>query len=72
MNRQEYLDWSKKRALEILNRGDVTGAYASFVSDMNKHDELQNHIALQMGVMLMFSDNLSTSSEMKEYIEGFN
>jgi len=72
MNRQEHLDWCKTRAIQILNKGNVTGAYASFVSDMNKHDELKNHIALEMGTMLLFSGNLSTDSEMKNFIEGFN
>lgn len=72
MNRTEHLKWSKDRAIQILNRGDITGAYASFSSDMSKHPELQNHIALEMGMMLMFSGNLSTHQQMEDFINGFN
>lgn len=72
MTRQEHLQWCKDRALEILNSGDIQGAYSSFLSDMNKHPETENHIALKLGTMLLLSGNLNTYRQMKEYIEGFN
>jgi len=72
MNRQEHLDWCKARATQYLDNGDIPGAYASFASDMSKHPETENHIALRMGVMLMMGGNLSTESEMRKYISGFN
>jgi len=72
MNRQEHLQWSKDRAIQILNEGDVAGSYSSFMCDMNDHPELANHLALEMGMMLLFGGQLSTYSEMKNFIEGFN
>lgn len=73
MNREEHLQWCKDRALDILDEtGDVGQSYASFASDMNKHEETQNHSALELGVMMMFGGHLSTPEEMRKYIEGFN
>lgn len=72
MNRQEHLEWAKQRAIEYIDRDDIPGSYASFVSDMNKHGELKDHLALAIGTMLLFSGNLQTKEEMKSFIEGFN
>ena len=33
MNRQEHLDWCKKRALEYVDAGDLSGGMASMMSD---------------------------------------
>lgn len=72
MNRQEHLQWSKDRAIQILNEGDYVGAYSSFLSDMNEHNELKDHIALQLGLTLMMMGKLSTQTAMKKFIEDFN
>ena len=72
MTRQEHLNWCKERALFILNDGDVQCAYSSFLSDMSSHEETKDHSALTLGMMLMISDNLSTSDQMKKFIDGFN
>lgn len=72
MNRQQHLDWSKKRAIDILESGDTHGAFASFLSDMQKHEELKNHMAIDMGIGLMMAGNLTTKQEMKNHIEGYN
>jgi len=73
MTRAEHLQWSKDRAIEILDKeDDVAQAYASFASDMSKHEETQNHSALQLGVMMMFGGQLSTIEEMRKFINGFN
>lgn len=72
MNRQEHLDWCKKRAMEYVEMGDTTQAFASFMSDMGKHEETANHLALEMGTMLLFGGHLSTEREMGQWIKGFN
>jgi len=72
MNRQEHLDWCKQRANEYIELGDLQQAFASFVSDMNKHSETQDHIALELGSMLLISENLSSPHQMREWIDGFN
>lgn len=70
MTRAEHLQWCKDRAIEELP--DVQNAFASFHSDIRKHDETRDHVALQMMSQMFFGGNLSTSAQMKEFIEGFN
>lgn len=53
-SQREHIDWCKKRALEYVDDGDLTNAYASFMSDMSKHDETANNMALKMGNALFF------------------
>lgn len=72
MNRADHLIWCKRRALEILEEGNISGAFDSMVSDLRKHPELQNHAGIELGMVLMFSKLLSTYDQMKRFIEGFN
>ncbi len=43
MTRSEHLQWCKDRALEYVNNGDLTTAYASMASNLNKHKETEMH-----------------------------
>jgi len=70
--RSEHLKWCKERALEYVKVGDLKQAFASFHSDMSKHPETANHLALEMGTMLLLSGNLDTPRQMEEWITGFN
>lgn len=70
--REEHLVWCKSRATEIAATGDLAGAYASMVSDLNKHPETEGHGAIQLGVMLMMGGHLSSVQEMSKFIDGFN
>jgi hypothetical protein len=71
--RAEHLQWCKDRAIEILDNGGTPGvAYASFTSDMNKHDETRNHSAIMLGMMMMMNGQYQTAYEMKKFINGFN
>ena len=72
MDRMEHLQWCKDRAMEYVKAGDLSQAFASFSSDMSKHEETAKHSALMSGLQLMFSGNLSTASDMKKWILGFN
>ena len=72
MNRNEHLEWAKKRALEYAEQGNIRDALGSFTSDMMKHEETRNHVGLELGAMLMFSGNLSTKKEVIDFINGFN
>jgi hypothetical protein len=72
MNRNEHLNWCKQRALEYVAEGDLPNAYASMVSDLGKHPETEDHIGIQLGMMLMMNGQLNTSQEMRKFIEGFN
>ena len=73
MTRAEHLQWCKDRAIEILDtKGDVGEAYASFCSDMSKHPETENHLAIQLGMMLLLGGHNQSVGEMKKFINGFN
>jgi hypothetical protein len=70
--RAEHLAWCKRRALEYLDRGDRTNAFASMMSDLGKHEETDGHAGIQLGTMMLFSGLLGTTQEMRKFIEGFN
>lgn len=72
MNRQEHLKWCKKRALEYVDRNELTDAYASMTSDLRKHSETQNHLGIELGMGLMMMGKLNTPHEMQKFIDGFN
>ena len=72
MNREEHLQWSKNRALEYVDAGDLEQALASMFSDLGKHDDLANHAGIELGIMLMMSGQLSTAEKVREFIVGFN
>ena len=72
VTRSEHLEWCKERANEYVDKGDLEQAFASFHSDMGKHRGTQEHLALQLGTMLLLSGNLSTGQQMRSWINGFN
>lgn len=69
MTRQEHLDWAKKRAYEYLEQGDITNAYASFYSDVDKHPDLKYDDFLKGIGLLAHSQTVDAA---RRYIEGFN
>ena len=71
-NRTEHLQWCKDRALYYVKQNDIKQAFASFQSDMTKHPETANHLALQMGTMLLLGGHLSSANQMSDWITGFN
>lgn len=72
MNRSEHLQYCKDRANKYVENNDMKNAFASFQSDMDKHPETANHLALKMGTMMLLSGHLSNTRQMKEWINGFN
>jgi hypothetical protein len=72
MNRTEHLKWCKDRALEYVEAGELTEAFTSMISDLQKHPETEKHAGMQLGMGLLFSGHLDSASEMKKFIEGFN
>jgi hypothetical protein len=68
--RHEHLDWCKARALEYLNRGDLSNAVASMASDMTKHPETSCPPALTMvGMMAVMNHD---ADGVRRWIAGFN
>ncbi len=72
MNRTEHLQWCKDRALAYVDDNKLNEAFASFSSDMSKHVATENHLALKMGIMLLFAEHLNTPQKMRKWINGFN
>ncbi len=72
MDRAEHLQWSKDRAQQILDSGDVEGAYTSFLSDMNNHPDTAGHPFLMIGFQMQLSGQLATPADMKKFINDFN
>jgi hypothetical protein len=73
VTRDERLAWCKERALEYVDRGDVSQGFASMLSDLRKHPDLESHIGIQLGVGLMLVPGWITNAhEVRHWIEGFN
>lgn len=72
MTREEHLKWCKDQAFKNIKKGDLGQAFASFQSDMRKHKGTYDHIGLNLGTMLLMSNNLETPNQMIDWITGFN
>ena len=71
MTREEHMSWAKQRAPAYLP-ADPEGALDSITSDLTKHRETANHAGLMLTMMLRMSGHLSTASDVRKHIEGFN
>lgn len=72
MTRAEHLAYCKMRALAYVDRGDTVSALASMISDLRKHPETEKHAAIGLGITMAAAGMLSTQTEMRKFIEGFN
>lgn len=70
--REEHMEFCKKRALEYVSNNDLFGAFASMMSDLQKHKDTEAHIGIHLGMMLKLDGKLSTQEEMRKFINGFN
>jgi hypothetical protein len=70
MTRAEHLAWAKQRALEYVDRGEMTNAIASMISDLGKHSELEKSAGL--APFLIFTIDTRDPYSVRRFIEGFN
>lgn len=70
--REQHIAWCKKRAMEYVECGDLAQAFASMMSDLNKHSETRDHTAIRLGLMLRMGGHLNAPDEMRRFIDGFN
>jgi hypothetical protein len=70
MTREEVLTVAKKRALLYLDAGDLPGAVASMVSDLNLHADLA--ISAELMGMLGIYEVKRGPEAVRHWIEGFN
>lgn len=72
MTKEEHLAWAQRRALAYCDLGDTTQAFASLVSDFQKHPDLREHIGLPLGVQLLIIGDLAHPAAMRRFILGFH
>ena len=70
MDRAEHLQWCKDRANAYVDTGDTQNAFASLMSDLRKHPDTDGHGAIELGMMLMLAGQLSTTAQMRDFIDG--
>jgi hypothetical protein len=67
------MQWCKDRAIQLLNSGDINGAFNSMMSDVMKHPETEHHASTnQLGTMLLMAGCLSLPAQMRDWILGYN
>lgn len=71
MTVKEHLDWMKKRALDLLDQGDLRQAFMSVMSDLGKHEGTRDHPMIKLGAQMLEGHHLDTSIAMRKFIEGF-
>jgi hypothetical protein len=69
-DREEHLEWCKKRALEYLDRGEVANAIASMGSDLRKHEDFIGIVDKMMPLAFFYAVNKDISGA-RRWIEGF-
>jgi hypothetical protein len=72
ITQDEHIEWCKKRALEYLDRGEVSQAFTSMLSDVRKHPDCENHPGLLMGAGFMLLPGwIDNPVEVRRWIVGF-
>jgi hypothetical protein len=69
MPRSEYVAWAKARALTLVDDGDLVGALASMVSDLQKRPDTDGpHLPF---LSLAGGHHAHDPAGMRQFIEGF-
>ena len=71
MTKNEHLEWAKNRAFALIDEGDSIGAWTSFVSDLQSHKDLEDHIAIELRMTLLMVGGFN-ALETRKFIDGFN
>lgn len=72
-SRAEHLAWSKQRALEYVDRGELENAIASMGSDLKKHEAWRDSRSVSFMVTEAIMFELARGPEaVRRWIEGFN
>lgn len=72
-SREEHLQWAKDRALAYVDRGDLVNAWASFSSDMGKHEGTRDApIGVVMVADVLPAIQRNDARRVRRAIEGFN
>jgi len=69
MTREQYIEWSKERALALLTVGRMHEAVASMMMDMRKHPNCG--VPHEIHVIGIFAAAAGNAAVAQAYIEGF-
>jgi hypothetical protein len=70
MERAEYVQWCKDRALRYLTKGDITEAVTSMMSDMDKRDDTKvSQVLVALGMLAIINRD---EQEARRFIVGFH
>lgn len=72
MTRDEHLQWCKDRAMECVKMGDLSQAFASFCSDVKKHEETAQIASNPLIGIGMMCAALGDAAGMRSWILGWN
>lgn len=68
---REHLAWCVERAMEYAHAGDMSGAWASFTSDVKKHPGTRHIAGHELYGMAMVSGLHNDPRSFKDFIEGW-
>jgi len=74
MNRKDYLQWCRDRALKYIELGDLQGSLTSMLTDLRNHPKTRDSVEFggRLGLAILQSKHLDTPEEMTRFIKGFN
>jgi hypothetical protein len=72
VTRAEHLEWCKRRAKAYIEEGKFSDAIASMCSDLKKHRETEDHVGIELGMLMAMGGHLSTRESIIKFIDGFN
>lgn len=72
MTRAEHLAWSKARALEYVNAGDLAQAVASMLSDLGNHPEFDRETTTFLSMVGAMDAARGDAAAVRRWVEGFN
>lgn len=70
MTRDEHLEWSKVRAREYLDRGDIMNGITSMLSDLSKHADTAG-AGKAMAPVAIFTIMEADIGKARDFVEGF-
>lgn len=70
-DRSKHLDWCKERATQLVNEGDHSGAVASMISDLRKHEAFTGPSYGTLALLGMMEIGNGPQA-VQRWIDGFN
>jgi len=68
---KEHLAWCVDRAMEYADNGDMTSAWASFLSDVGKHEGTEYIRSHELAAMAMVSGIYNNPRQFRDFISGW-